>query len=241
MSKRSCGTWPRGRRARTLRRVSGAARSCEAVDHGIRPDNPVRGVKRTPDGKRERFLTDAEYRALGDALRAADTWPPAVACIRFVALTGWRRGEATGLTWGEVDMERQSAVLAETKSGRSIRPLPKAALAILRAMEPHRREGSGPDALVFPPTHGATLAFPQYWRRLGMPADTSAHTLRHSFASVAASLGMSGLTIAALLGHRSGTVTEGYVHWADAVLIAAADNVAEEIARRMGHMALVSA
>jgi site-specific recombinase XerD len=41
----------------------------------------------------------------------------------------------------------------------------------------------------------------------GLPADISAHTLRHSFASVAADLGMSELTIAALLGHSAVSVT----------------------------------
>jgi integrase len=59
------------------------------------------------------------------------------------------------------------------------------------------------------------------------------HTLRHSFASVAADLGMSELTIAGLLGHRIGTVTARYAHTADAVLIAAADRVASAIARKL--------
>jgi integrase len=41
--------------------------------------------------------TDDEYKALGDALLEAkreNIWPAAVAAGRFLALTGWRRGEA---------------------------------------------------------------------------------------------------------------------------------------------------
>jgi len=76
-----------------------------------------------------------------------------------------------------------------------------------------------------------------HWRRIrkaaGLPRDVTPHTLRHSFASVAADLGMSELTIAGLLGHRIGSVTARYAHTADAVLIAAADRVAGAIARKL--------
>ena len=55
------------------------------------------------------------------------------------------------------------------------------------------------------------------------------HTLRHSFASTAADLGFTELTVGALIGHRTGTVTSRYVHQLDKVLIAAADRVARQI------------
>jgi hypothetical protein len=42
-----------------------------AVQHRMRQDNPVHGVIRFEDGKRERRLTDDEYKSLGDALRRA--------------------------------------------------------------------------------------------------------------------------------------------------------------------------
>ena len=65
-----------------------------AVAHRMRADNPVRGVIRFADGKRERRLSDDEYKMLGDALRLADAkriWPAAIAAARFtLALTGWR-------------------------------------------------------------------------------------------------------------------------------------------------------
>ncbi len=78
--------------------------------------------------------------------------------------------------------------------------------------------------------------FPSAWRRIAKRAeieDATAHTLRHSFASVAGDLGMSESTIGALLGHAKGSVTSRYVHALDVVLLAAADRVTAEIASQM--------
>ena len=65
-----------------------------AIRRGLRPDNPVRGIERRADGQRQRRLSEAEYAALGKALRASPSGHqiPAAA-TRFLALTGWRRGE----------------------------------------------------------------------------------------------------------------------------------------------------
>ena len=93
----------RGRRGVATRTVGrlGAIFTC-AVAKRLRPDNPVRGVVRFADQKRERRLSDDEYAALGAALRRAEgtIWPPAVACLRFLALTGWRSGGRGGAAHG---------------------------------------------------------------------------------------------------------------------------------------------
>jgi integrase len=96
-----------------------------AVRHKMRPDNPARGVIRFADKQRDRRLSDEEYAALGAALQgeAERIWPPAVAAGRFLALAGWRSGEALGLKWSEVDLGRRTARLGDTKAGSSIRPL----------------------------------------------------------------------------------------------------------------------
>jgi integrase len=78
-----------------------------AVRRRMRTDNPVHGVMRPADGKRERRLSDLEYAAMGTVLRHAtdeNIWPAAVACVRFLALTGWRSGEALTLRWDHVDL-----------------------------------------------------------------------------------------------------------------------------------------
>ena len=208
-----------------------------AIDHHMRADNPAHRVRKFAEGKRDRRLTDAEYAALGAGLRQAEgtIWPPAVACARFLILTGWRSGEAVGLRWGDVDLVRRLATLPDTKTGRSIRPLSNAACDVLAAW-PRRGDG----ALVFRATRGdgPMLGFKKFARRIfalaELPADVTPHVLRHSFASLAADLGYSEPTIGALIGHRSGGITARYTHFADAPLLAAADAVARETLARLG-------
>jgi integrase len=207
-----------------------------AVRHRMRVDNPVRGVIRFADGKRERRLSDNEYAALGAALQQAEVnqfWPAAVAATRFLALTGWRSGEALGLRWDELDILRRTATLADTKTGRSVRPLSEAACAILKRLDQDCE-------LVFPAIRGGgrMSGFPKIWARIAkfgkLSADVSPHTLRHSFASLAGDLGYSEPTIAALVGHVGRSITSRYVHSADAVLLAAADAVANRTVELMG-------
>lgn len=209
-----------------------------AVKHRMRPDNPVWGVMRPADGKRERRLSDEEYAALGAALRQAGdghVWPYAVAAVRFLAFTGWRSGEALALGWPDVDLARRTATLPDSKTGRSMRPLSHAACEVLRGLA----RGIDP-ALVFPPTRGEgrMSGFRKLWDRIGklgnLPADITPHVLRHSFASLAADLGYSEPTIGALIGHKGQTITSRYVHSADAVLLAAADAVAQRTMELMG-------
>jgi integrase len=207
-----------------------------AIRHGVRLDNPVHGIMRPADGRRTRRLADDEYKALGEALRngeEAKLWPAAIAAARFLALTGWRSGEALGLRWGELDLARRTAMLGDTKTGASMRPLSHAACDVLRKLS---RAGE----LVFAATRGTgpMLGFPKLWARIGklgeLPADVTPHTLRHSFASLANDLGYSEPTIAALIGHRGHSITSRYIHTADPLLLAAADAVANRTAELMG-------
>jgi integrase len=207
-----------------------------AVRRRMRPDNPVRGVVRFADGTRERRLSEAEYKALGTALRKAESermWPAAVTASRFLALTGWRTGEALALRWADIDLARRTAALPDTKTGRSIRPLSHAACDVLRGI-------TRSTDLVFPATRGdgCLVGFPKLWARIAklgkLQPEVTPHVLRHSFASLAGDLGYSEPTIAALVGHKGRTMTSRYVHAADAVLLAAADAVANRTAALMG-------
>ena len=207
-----------------------------AVKSGMRTDNPVRGIQRHADGQRDRRASADEYAALGEALRTMPktVWPIAVAAAHFLAVTGWRRGEMLALRWAEVDLATRTVELADTKTGKSMRPLSRAACDVLRELP---RMGD----LVFPAGRGADqtmTGFHKVWLRIAkhakLPADVTPHILRHSFASVAADLGFSQLTIAMLIGHKKASVTSKYAHHADAVLLAAADAVAKKIEERLG-------
>ena len=74
--------------------------------HAVRDDNfrsPfVSGMSRydTAANRRTRVLSDDELRTLWKATETDSTFP---ALVRFLLLTGARRGEAAGLQWDEVD------------------------------------------------------------------------------------------------------------------------------------------
>jgi integrase len=221
----------RGTATRVLRLLGGMF--TDAVAHGMRADNPVHGVPQFRDGQRERRLSKSEYRALGKALHQdKSAWPPAIAAARFLALTGWRSGEALNLRWSEIDLVGRTAVLPGTKTGRSMRPLSSAACDVLRKLP---RIGD----LVFPSSRGGgpMPKLAKHWARIiklaTLSADVSPHVLRHSFASTAADLGYSDLTIAALLGHKTRTTTSRYARTADPVLLAAADAISNRIRELM--------
>jgi integrase len=208
-----------------------------AIRRHMRSDNPVHGVVRPADGRRERRLTDHEYKALATGLRKAEAknvWPPAIGAARFLLLTGWRSGEVLALRWSEIDFGRRTATLGDTKTGRSVRPLSHAACDVISKLS---KTG---DDLVFPATRGDGLmrGFRKLWNRIAalgaLPTDVTPHVLRHSFASLASDLGYSESTIAALIGHKGHTITSRYMHAADAVLLAAADRIAGRTAQLMG-------
>lgn len=157
--------------------------------------------------------------------------------MRFLALSGWRRGEAVNLKWSNIDVARRTVTLGDTKTGRSIRPLANAALDTIKDLP--RRAGN---PYVFPATkgEGAISNLPRLFEvvrtKAGLPDDITPHVLRHSVASLASDAGLSEATIAGLLGHKLGTITSRYTHAADAVMLKAADTVADAVLSLMGEM-----
>jgi integrase len=205
-----------------------------AVSEGLIATNPVRGVKRPADNRREIRLTDADYRALGSALAVATASsenPSAILAIRLLALTGCRRGEIERLQWDEVDLRGRCLRLSDSKEGKSVRPLGNDAAALLANISRDSRYVLRGNA-----TDRPFVGLPKAWRRIvgnaNLPGLTP-HGLRHAFASVAADLGYAEPTIAAMLGHATHSTTGRYVHYLDDTLIAAANKVAGQVASMM--------
>jgi integrase len=198
-----------------------------AVKKKLRSDNPCRGIETPKDRRKLRRLSEAEYAQLWCALENGDN--AAADIFWLLVVSGWRSSEARCLKWSELDLERRVATLADTKAGLSVRPLSGAAIEIIK-----RQPQKG--ACVFDYQRGKPIGrLTQFWAKLGMDKTVTPHTLRHSFASLAADMGLADHTIAALLGHSRQTITSRYMHLANRALIEAADAVANETLKLMQH------
>lgn len=208
-----------------------------AVRHELVPSNPCAPVKKPADGKRDRYLTLEEVKRLGEALDALEgegASPKAITIMRLWALTGCRRDEIAGLRWAEVDFDHACLRLSATKTGRSVRPLAGAAIALLQSLA---REPSA--EFVFPSEdrttfyQGTKRFWPKVVARAGLPGVTP-HTLRHTIGSAAVSSGETLTMTGALLGHANARSTSIYAHMQQDPVRRAADRVVGPIATALG-------
>lgn len=235
----------RGTAKRTIGLLSGMLR--EAVNMGLIATNPAHGLALGKDKRREENDPETLYQALGRAIRLAEgelETRQATECLRFIALTGFRLGEAIGLRWSEIDVKRRVFRLVATKTGASVRPMSRSVSELLARV----KLGAGESEYVFPAkrsSEGHYGGMPTAVARIvGAGALSGAdrkrlaaftpHRLRHAAATTGDSLGLTLPTIGALLGHTTGGTTAGYVGRVDAVLIAATDRLADTIALAMG-------
>ena len=207
----------------------------------LRPDgsNPCRHVKRFREEKRERFLSDEEYRRLGDTLdeaeREGSETPAAIAAFRLLMLTGCRLSEIQKLRWEHVDLEAGELRLPDSKSGAKIVHLGAPAVAVLRGID---REDGSLWVIVGRKPGGHLTDLQHPWRRIRSRAgldDVRIHDLRHSFASGGLLVGEGLPMIGKLLGHTQVQTTARYAHLANDPVKAAADRIASRIAGLAGH------
>ena len=207
---------------------------------GLRPQgsNPCRYVKRFRERKRERFLSDAEYRRLGAVLREAERTgavaASAIAAIRLLMLTGCRLSEIMTLRWDQVVLEAGELRLPDSKTGAKVVHLGEPAVAVMRGIV---RKEDNPWVITGrrPGSRLASLHFP--WGRIRKQSvleDVRLHDLRHSFASGGLLVGEGLPMIGKLLGHSQVQTTARYAHLADDPVKAAANRIAGRIAEVAG-------
>jgi integrase len=154
---------------------------------------------------------------------------------RFMAFTGVRRGEALGLRWCDLDLERGRATICQTILPIADRPTvgePKTARGrrsvaldrgTVEALQLHRKDQLEQRLLVGPDFHDDGLVFalpdgqplnPEYvsrrFQRLvgatGLPS-VRLHDLRHTHATLALAAGVPTRILSGRLGHSAMAVT----------------------------------
>jgi integrase len=194
-----------------------------------RTDNPTRGIEWNHEEKRERYLAGDE---LGRLTSALTTHPDRQAAniIRLLLLTGARRGEVLSAKWEQFDLTagiwtKPSAHTKQKKVHRT--PLLAPARQLLSEIYADAEDDA---EFVFPgrSEEGRRTQIKKDWKAICKAAglkDVRIHDLRHSYASILVSSGLSLPIIGALLGHTQPQTTARYAHLFDDPLRAATERV----------------
>jgi integrase len=182
-------------------------------------DSPMSKVAKPSEAPgRDRFLSLEEKDRLLDACRAS-TNPYLYPLVSLALLTGMRYGELVGLQWADVQFERGTITLRETKNGdRRVVPLIPTAAEIFKQLPGY---GSSPAEQVFKSERrngrkGIVSIRKAFQKALEIAQidDFRFHDLRHTAASYFAMNG--GATqgeLMSLFGWRSVNMTRRYAHY----------------------------
>lgn len=198
-----------------------------AISWEWREDNPVKGIQKYQEEKRDRWLSQEELDRLWDVL---ERYPRHITSYFFkvLLLTGARKGELLGSTWDQFDIERgvwtKASHLTKQKKKEHL-PLSEKAIEVLQRLKEINDQHS---PHLFPGrVEGQPMKEPKrFWSRVLKEAqleDFRIHDLRHTHASHLVSSGLSLSIVGKLLGHTQASTTQRYAHLADTPLREAAE------------------
>ena len=194
---------------------------CFALKNRMISSNPCDFVSTNQNApqKERTSLTEEEREAIENC-KHDRAWIAVV-----LMYTGLRRGEATALTWKDVNLEEKTITInksfdykeyrvkpPKTKSGFRVVPIPDKIIPILKAHKGKKNE------YVFLNACGDMIG-QNSWKKLraqivkATGVDFSWHQLRHTYASVLYSAGVDVLTACKILGHSDVKTTMSiYTH-----------------------------
>jgi len=206
-----------------------------AVRWGWRPDNPCKGIERFGEEKRTRYLTGAELDRLTTALDKLNDQGAADA-VRLLLLTGARRGELLAAKWANIDLDagvwNKPGATTKTKTLHSV-PLSQPACRLL-----HEMQARAESEWLFPALSGdghrshINAAWIELRKAAKLPG-VHLHDLRHTYATILASSGLSLPVIGKLLGHATPIMTQRYAHLTDDPLRQATERVGAVISGKV--------
>lgn len=219
-----------------------------AVSWEILEKNPTQGIKKFPEHKRERYLSEDE---IGRLTKTLDAEPNQMSAniIRLILLTGSRKGEVLSARWQDFEGEVWAKPAFLTKQNKISRiPLSEEAVDILQKMKTKivsekklttftdNRIVSTEQYLFYntqTKTHQKDIK--RFWLEVCKKAkikDATIHDLRHTFASVLVSNGVGLEVIGKLVGHSNIRTTQRYAHLANSSLKQATSMFANKVMKK---------
>ena len=180
-------------------------------------ENPLRKVsKKTEPKGRVRYLSDDERERLLQACKDSDN--PYLHMIVVLCLsTGARKMEILGLKWSDININRGTITLYETKNGDT-RVLPLTGYA-LKLFKEHAKVRKLKNDYVFPSDKvDKPMDIRAPWEKALKKAEIDNfkfHDLRHTAASYLAMNGATLAEIAGVLGHKTLQMVKRYAHLSD--------------------------
>lgn len=208
-----------------------------AVSWNLRTDNPVLGIEKYQEEKRDRWLDQGELDRLWEVL---DRYPSnrSAYIFKFLLLTGARKGEALNATWNQFDLEKgvwtKPSHLTKQKKKEHLL-LSEKTLELLQRL---RKLGHQDSPYLFPGrVEGQPIKETKtFWTKVLKEAkleNVRIHDLRHTHASHLVSSGLSLRIVGKLLGHTQASATQRYAHLADESLRQAAELFGSKVGHRI--------
>ncbi|RUU14378.1 site-specific integrase [Mesorhizobium sp. USDA-HM6] len=176
--------------------------------------NPLTDLAlKVTDNKRDRRLREGEFEKLLEAGRKTRN-PLLIPIVRLALETAMRRGEIIALRFRDVDIERCTATIRDSKNGHSRTiPLSSLAVAILETtIAVMSNKAKAQNAHLFPVTPIAVrLAWDKLTKRARID-DLHFHDLRHEAISRFFEKGLTVPEVASISGHRDIRMLLRYAH-----------------------------
>lgn len=193
-----------------------------AIEWGWAANNPVENIKQLGkiNNNRVRFLDDDERSALIEACKNSPN-KQLHAVVIFALSTGARKNEILSIKDGDLDLERNTAILRDTKNGETrsvpiMGPLQDLMKNQIKLRDELNKKLPKPSEFIFPRKDGLkSIDIRKAWENARGKAgivDFRFHDLRHSAASYLAMNGATLLEIAAVLGHKTLQMVKRYSH-----------------------------